>query len=131
MVTVTRRFSFDAAHHLPHYDGKCHNLHGHTYVLDVTVTGEVSFDKNDPKQGMIIDFGDLKKIVNDNVVERYDHQNLNKFFENPTAECMVMFIGEMIEQLLPEGVHLVCAKLWEKYPSSYATYIPAVDIEEM
>ena len=59
MTTVTKLFEFEACHHLPHYDGACHNLHGHSYKLEVTVSGQVSKNENDPKCGMIIDFKDL------------------------------------------------------------------------
>ena len=95
MITVTKRFSFEACHHLPYYKGACHNIHGHSYKLDVTVGGEVIEDKNNEKCGMIIDFKDLKEIVN-RVVNHLDHSNLNEYFENPTAENIAKFICDNI-----------------------------------
>lgn len=126
MVTVTKLFTFDACHHLPHYDGACSNLHGHTYKLEVTVTGRRIKDEENPKCGMIIDFKDLKKIVKDTVIDKYDHSDLNNFFDNPTAEIMVEKIGIDIMRELPKDVSLVSVKLWEKIDSSYAEFSPFV-----
>lgn len=123
MITVTKRFSFEACHHLPYYKGACHNIHGHSYKLDVTVGGEVIEDKNNEKCGMIIDFKDLKEIVNW-VVSHLDHSNLNEYFENPTAETMVNEIGIIISHNLPNNIYLVSVKLWET-DTSYAEYIPS------
>jgi 6-pyruvoyltetrahydropterin/6-carboxytetrahydropterin synthase len=121
MLTVTKRFTFEACHHLPYYEGACHRLHGHSYKLNVTVTGDRITDENNPKCGMIIDFKDLKKIVNKEVIDKYDHTDLNTFFENPTAENMVLAMAYDIEHNLPEGIKLVSVKLWET-EDSYAEY---------
>ena len=121
MITVTKRYGFEACHHLPHYVGACHNLHGHSYKLDVTVGGSVIKDQTNPKCGMIIDFKDLKQIVKEVAVDKYDHSNLNDFFENPTAEIMVKTIACDIIGKLPKGVHLISVKLWET-ESSYAEF---------
>lgn len=126
MVTVTKHFSFEACHFLPHYVGACHNLHGHSYKLDVTVGGSVIKDESNPKWGMIIDFKDLKSVVNEAVVNKYDHSTLNDFFENPTAEIMVKTIAVDIIAGLPKGVHLVSVKLWET-ETSYAEFNPLLD----
>lgn len=121
MITVTKRYGFEACHHLPYYEGPCHNLHGHSYKLDVTVCGNVIKDKNNPKCGMIMDFKDLKQIVKEVAVDKYDHSNLNDFFENPTAEIMVETIAEDIMRKLPLKVSLVSVKLWET-DTSYAEF---------
>ena len=121
MLTLTRRLTFEACHHLPFYDGACHRLHGHSYKMEVTVTGDVITDKENPKCGMIIDFKDLNKLVNDVVISKYDHQDLNQFFSNPTAEIMVAIISHNIMDNLPDGVYLVSVKLWET-EDSYAEY---------
>ena len=96
-------------------------MHGHSYKLDVTVGGRIITDKSSPKQGMIIDFKDLKRIVNKEVIEKYDHSDLNDYFENPTAELMVKRIAVDIIAGLPKGVHLVSVKLWETQ-DSYAEW---------
>lgn len=124
MLTVTKHFGFEACHHLPFYEGACHNVHGHSYKLDVTVGGQII--KDGPKQGMIIDFKDLKKIVKENVVDKLDHSDLNEFYANPTAELMVTDIAYSIMQKLPKEVYLVSVKLWET-EDSYAEYIPSYD----
>ena len=126
MLTVTKHFGFEACHHLPYYEGACHNIHGHSYKLDVTVGGNIIKDTNNPKCGMIVDFKDLKKIVKESVVDRYDHSNLNDFFENPTAEIMVVDIAYSIMQKLPKEVYLVSVKLWET-EDSYAECTPSYD----
>ena len=126
MTTVTKLFEFEACHHLPHYDGACHNIHGHSYKLEVTVSGQVSKNENDPKCGMIIDFKDLKAIVKSVAVDKYDHSNLNEFFPNPTAEIMVKQIAVDIMSKLPQEVYLMSCKLWET-STSYAEWNVSLD----
>ena len=127
MTTVTKLFEFEACHHLPHYDGACHNIHGHSYKLEVTVSGQVSKNDKDPKCGMIIDFKDLKDIVKSVAVDKYDHSNLNEFFPNPTAEIMVKQIAVDIMSKLPQGVYLMSCKLWET-STSYAEWNVSLDV---
>lgn len=127
MIVVTKLFEFEACHHLPHYDGACHNIHGHSYKLEVTVSGQVSKNEKDPKCGMIIDFKDLKAIVNSVAVDKYDHSNLNEFFPNPTAEIMVKQIAVDIMSKLPQGVYLMSCKLWET-STSYAEWNVSLDV---
>lgn len=86
-MRVRRRFDFEAAHELPHHPGKCRRLHGHSYLLVVTVDHPV-----DAGSGLAIDFGDLKKIVNAEVIERLDHRYINDLIDNPTAENMSVWI---------------------------------------
>lgn len=121
MITITKSFNFEASHYLPHHKGKCANLHGHSYKLDVTVSGRIEEDENKPNCGMIMDFADLKAIVHRRVIDNYDHRNLNDFFKNPTAEIMVKKIASDIIEELPKGVHLVSCKLWET-ATSYAEH---------
>jgi len=73
MIRVTKEFTFDMAHALFNYDGPCKNIHGHTYRLQVTVAGYASQDPQNVKCGMLMDFGQLKKVVIENVIEKYDH----------------------------------------------------------
>ncbi|MDP2625041.1 MAG: 6-carboxytetrahydropterin synthase QueD [Candidatus Peregrinibacteria bacterium] len=94
---VTKIFTFDAAHALTKYYGKCENLHGHTFSLHVTVEGPV--DSN----GMVIDFVVLKRMVKRLVLNKLDHQNLNDHFENPSSENLVMWAWDQLKDL---SVHL-------------------------
>ncbi len=73
VVRVTKEFSFEMAHALSGYDGLCREIHGHSYRLFVTVKGTPSGNQADPKFGMVMDFGELKKTVNRLIVDRYDH----------------------------------------------------------
>ena len=123
MRSITKIFTFEACHHLPHYEGACHNLHGHSYKLEVTVGGAIETSTLNPKCGMIMDFKDLKKIVNEVAIDKYDHSNLNDFFPNPTAEIMVKQIAMDVMSKLPVNVFLMSCKLWET-STSYAEYSP-------
>ena len=79
---VTRSFAFEAAHHLPWHPGRCQRLHGHHYRLEVTVEGPVD------EHGVVMDFDDLRAVVEREVVGRYDHRLLNDLLDNPTAELV-------------------------------------------
>lgn len=107
-MKITKIFTFDSAHRLSWHKGKCSNLHGHTYKLEVTVEGLL--DEN----GIVIDFGDLKKIVKKEILDKYDHQDLNKFWDNPTAENMALdFYNVLKKKIKISGL-----RLWET-PNSY------------
>ena len=104
-MRVRRRFSFEAAHHLPRHPGKCRELHGHSYRLVVTVDRPV-----DPVSGLAIDFSELKDIVRREVVDRLDHRYVNDLIDNPTAEVMAAWIWRRLVEPLP-GLDEV--ELWE------------------
>jgi 6-pyruvoyltetrahydropterin/6-carboxytetrahydropterin synthase len=108
-TTVTRSFSFEAAHQLPWHPGRCKRLHGHSYRLEVTVAGAV--DHN----GVVIDFDDVKRIVTTEVVDRFDHQLLNDLIENPTAELVA---ADAWKRLEAAGLPVVKLRLWETADSS-------------
>lgn len=119
-IEVVKQFTFDAAHYLPNYRGKCANLHGHTYILEVGIKEEP-----DQESGMVIDFGRLKQIVERNIIEKLDHQNLNEvdapFFPTsmPTAERMVQWIVKVLRNFWPNELSFV--RLYET-PTSYAEW---------
>jgi 6-pyruvoyltetrahydropterin/6-carboxytetrahydropterin synthase len=81
MLTVTKKFSFEAAHRLPEYDGKCANFHGHRWELEVEVEGPAVKIVHNKKsyRGILLDFGDLKKIINEYIVNYFDHSYINNF----------------------------------------------------
>lgn len=108
MISATKKFSFEAAHHLPGHQGACKNLHGHRYELEVTISGDV-----DLNSGMIMDFSLLKEIVNEVIIQKYDHSYLNDFFINPTAERMVMNFAQDLEKAIGEGISLIKVRLYE------------------
>lgn len=128
-VYITKRATFEAAHHLPNHYSKCANLHGHSYKLEVTISGEI--DKEDietsseaginPEFGMVLDFGTLK-IAMSKLVDKYDHSNLNDYFKLPTAEIMAVSIfNDLVVELAHYNVKVESVKLWET-ESSYAEY---------
>lgn len=92
-MKITRKFIFSAAHHLTDYYGKCENPHGHTYELQVTVGGPIQ------KNGMVVDFALLKQVVEDEILVHLDHQDLNDFFKNPTAELITKFIWKKLKPI--------------------------------
>lgn len=113
VILTVGNFEFEAAHNLIDYKGKCANLHGHSYKLSVSVTGEV-----DENTGMVADFGEIKKIIKSEIIDQYDHTYLNDMFEsNPTAENMVVDFWFMLHKALYEkfgnDVQLYSVKLWE------------------
>lgn len=141
MIRLTKEFRFEMAHALWNYDGLCKHFHGHSYILRVTVIGEPNADSTNPKCGMVMDFGQLKKIVNQEVVDRLDHALvLNKHSEHkallalpqmgerviltdyqPTCENMLMEMAERIAGRLPINVKLHSLRLNET-ANSYAEW---------
>ena len=103
-TSVTRSFTFEAAHHLPWHPGKCQRLHGHSYRLEVTVEGPLDH------QGIVVDFADIKRVVEREVVTRYDHTYLNDLFDNPTAELIAQEIWKTLEAAALPVAHI---RLWE------------------
>ncbi len=110
-MLITKEFTFDSAHKLLNYNGLCANLHGHTYRLQVTLSGPVL------KNGMVYDFVDLKRIVTEKAISKLDHKFINKTIKQSTAENIVIWIWKHLEKDLP----LYEIKLWET-PTSYVTY---------
>jgi 6-pyruvoyltetrahydropterin/6-carboxytetrahydropterin synthase len=127
------------AHALHRYDGACANIHGHSYRLEVTVTGHVITDPKHPKCGMIIDFGDLKQIVQTTVLDEFDHalvlnsETKNNIFNEikniifvdyqPTNENLLVDFAKRIGSALPSDVSLVRLRMYETN-SSFAEWTP-------
>lgn len=119
-VLVSKEFTFDSAHHLHCYEGKCKSLHGHTYKLQVVMRGKVD------DRGITIDFADIKRIAKERIIDRLDHRYLNEVLPpmNTTAENMVVWMYEQLRDALrSEGLFLAVrleeVRLWET-PTSYA-----------
>jgi 6-pyruvoyltetrahydropterin/6-carboxytetrahydropterin synthase len=110
-MMVTKTFGFEAAHKLENYNGKCANLHGHSYSLHVSVKGNV--DSN----GFVMDFCDLKAIVDKKVISKLDHSYLNEIINQPTAENIAKWSWNQLKDI--PGLHEI--KLWET-EKSYVTY---------
>ena len=109
--------TFDSAHYLERYDGPCARMHGHTYKVQVCVAGETL----DEKVGLLMDFKDMKKALND-LVDQLDHQVLNDILDfNTTAELLAKYFYEQLAPTLPSNVILKKVNLWET-PTNCATY---------
>jgi 6-pyruvoyltetrahydropterin/6-carboxytetrahydropterin synthase len=142
LIRVTKEFYFETAHALYGYDGKCKNIHGHSYKLAVTIIGVPNLEKNHPKNGMVLDFGELKKIVKSEIIELFDHatifnqntphlalaETLEKTGQRvilvpyqPTSEMMLLDISEKIKEKLPAEVKLHSLRLYETN-TSYAEW---------
>lgn len=141
-IRITKQFSFEAGHALYGYDGKCKNVHGHSYKLSVTVIGTPILDQANVKFGMVIDFSDLKKIVREEIVDLFDHASvfnkntphvdLAEELKNrghhvilvdyqPTSENMVIDFAKKISDRLPKEILLHSLKLQET-ESSFAEW---------
>lgn len=124
MIRITKEFKFEMAHALHGYDGLCKNIHGHSYRLWVTIRGKVLQEKSHKKDGMVMDFDILKKLVKPTIINKYDHSlvlNANSphaeidfsafekvFFlpYQPTSENLVTDFALQIKSKLPKGVEL-------------------------
>lgn len=141
-IRITKLFSFETGHALHGYDGKCKNVHGHSYKLSVTVIGTPIIDISNVKYGMVIDFSDLKKIVREEIVDLFDHATVfNKNTPHielanelknrghhvilvdyqPTSENMVVDFAKKIKDRLPNDIVLHSLKLQET-ESSFAEW---------
>ena len=86
IIRITKEFKFETSHALSGHDGLCKNVHGHSYKLSVTIIGKPIQEPNNPKHGMVMDFSDLKKIINKIIVEPFDHATvLNYKFQQKTC----------------------------------------------
>src|SRR6478609_9865235 len=141
-IRITKQFNFETGHALYGYDGKCKNVHGHSYKLSVTVIGKPITDRNNVKFGMVIDFSDLKKIVKEEIVDQFDNATVfnkttphielaNELMKRdhdvilvdyqPTSENMVVDFSQRIISRLPENIKLFSLKLQET-ESSFAEW---------
>ena len=142
VIRVTKEFRFEGAHALTGYDGKCRHIHGHSYRLFVTLKGEIKEDKNHPKSGMVLDFSDLKRLVNELIVEPFDHAlilrsdaalagEIAQTYCNvvitefqPTCENLAQHFATLLKARLPEHLTLHSIKLYET-PSSFVEWVAA------
>ncbi|AKO30587.1 6-carboxy-5,6,7,8-tetrahydropterin synthase [[Haemophilus] ducreyi] len=138
MFKIAKEFSFDMAHMLDGHDGKCQNLHGHTYKLQVEVSGELV--SNGAKRGMVMDYSDLKSIVKREILDLMDHAyiyDLNNERESQVAQLLLELYSKvygipsrttaeqiakyMFEKLAQVGLPVSLIRLWET-PTSYCEY---------
>ncbi len=139
MISITKIFRFEAAHAILHYPGSCAHIHGHSYELQVTVQATQPGDDFLKGLGILIDFKELKSLVQQGAISALDHKlilskaylaEVNKNFSEdellvfevePTAENLLIFLRNQIRARLPEGIQLISLKLWETR-DSYAEW---------
>lgn len=140
-IRVTKQFGFEMSHALLNYDGLCRSIHGHSYKLQITVTGEPMNEPGHSKDGMVIDFSMLKKLLQENIISKLDHSlminekapvdkldALGQMYERhhvvpfqPTSENLVVYIAQQVKPLLPEHIALFSVRLFET-SSSFAEW---------
>lgn len=131
VIRITKEFRYEGAHALMGYDGKCRHIHGHSYILYVTVTGSPIDEKGNSKDGMLMDFTDLKAVVNKKIIEPFDHaivlrndspavDEISKNYGNtvivdfqPTCENLINYFAHTIRSELPAEVKLFSLRLYE------------------
>lgn len=110
---LKREFTFDAAHNLVAYHGKCERLHGHTYRIAVILSGYPDHE------GMILDFVKIKTIVNEHIISKFDHTYLNDIISQPSAENIAAYVFKVLDPFFRAPnyeLHEVC--VWESQHSS-------------
>lgn len=140
-LRITREFSFEMAHFLPGYEGPCRNIHGHSFRLFVTLIGEPEKVEGKSSDGMVMDFHQLKLLVNEEIIDKYDHALLVKKgclgeqvrilsgFDNiievdyqPTSENLIEAFADIIKKKIPMGIDLFSLKLYETANSAVEWY---------
>ena len=104
-IRLTKEFHFEMAHALWNYDGLCKNIHGHSYMLEVTIIGEPVSDENSPKLGMVMDFGELKSIINKEIIDRLDHCVV---VNSKMPENQISILSEITERLIVADYQPTC-----------------------
>ena len=131
VLRITKEFRFEGAHALPGYDGRCRNIHGHSYLMYVTVKGEPLNGTSSPKEGMVVDFKELKAVVNEHIIDKFDHalvmrndalmaQEIAAGYPNvmlvdfqPSTENLICYFAQVLKENLPAGAELFSIKLHE------------------
>ena len=147
IIRVTKKFHFEMAHSLFEYDGVCRNIHGHSYNLEITISGKPLQQPGHPKDGMVMDFHELKMLVKQHIIETLDHalmissltspeqtealrkvtNRLNIVGFQPTTENILFHIVAILKPLLPKNVALFSIRLYET-ETSYAEWFAADNV---
>jgi len=138
-IRITKEFRFEAAHALTGYDGTCRHIHGHSYLLFVTIKGKPNDQAGNPKDGMVMDFGAIKELVNKLIIKPFDHallmrndaplatelkehyQKVLVFPFQPTCECLCLHFARLLAPAIPKPATLFSIRLHET-SSSFAEW---------
>ncbi|HYK77271.1 MAG TPA: 6-carboxytetrahydropterin synthase [Daejeonella sp.] len=141
ILRITKEFNFEMAHALYNHDGKCAQIHGHSYCLKVTLRGKVRNEELHSKNGMVMDFGDLKKLIKQQIIDIFDHAlvlngnsphreaiapsagftNILLVPYQPSSENLLLDFVERIHEHFPPNIQLYSLKLRETN-SSFAEW---------
>lgn len=145
-IRLTKEFRFEGAHALTGYDGKCRHIHGHSYVLLVTISGTPNNHSGNPKEGMVMDFGLLKELVQKLIIEPFDHalilrhdavlaSDLKEQYQNvlilpfqPTCEQLCIHFAALLAPAIPDPSKLFSIRLYET-PTSYVEWFASHNID--
>ena len=140
MIKITKIVHFEMAHAIYGYDGRCKDIHGHSYELHVTVTGRDTADTYIPAPGFVVDFKELKRLVYNHIADILDHhlvlseeylksnpevsalEHLLVWKNEPTAENILYYIKDKLGDVLPDHIRLRQLKLYET-KDSYAEWV--------
>ena len=122
IIRLTKEFSFEAAHALDGYDGPCRELHGHSYRLFVTVKGAPLATVGDPKEGMVMDFGVLKRIVNDEIIARHDHALILQ--RSAGTEALRKMLGQQFRNIAEVDYRPTCANMLADFAARIRARLP-------
>jgi len=113
-MIIGKRFTFESAHYLPNHEGKCKNPHGHSYQLFIEIKGAVNRNETNPEWGMVMDYTNFSNIVKEEILDLFDHCNLNDKLPNPTCENLLrLFIGILEEKFSRGPIRLKSVSLKE------------------
>jgi 6-pyruvoyltetrahydropterin/6-carboxytetrahydropterin synthase len=131
-IRISKRFTFEMAHALEGHDGLCAHIHGHSYKMIVTLEGAPRVEPGHPKDGMIMDYSDLKRMVKEKILDEFDHALVLKETHRwegsntrvvrtpyqPTCENLLLDFVARLKDALPESTRLASLELWETEDNS-------------
>lgn len=121
-IRVSKRFHFEMAHALTGHDGPCAHIHGHSYTLDVTVIGIPIDEAASPNNGMVIDFSELKRIVNEEIIVRLDHALVLNQVEGPALSGSH---GPLFARLILTPYQPTCENLLQDFATRIGSRLPS------
>ena len=122
-VRITKEFTFEAVHALEGYDGPCKNIHGHSYALSVTVIGDPSLNQDTPKKGMVMDFGDLKRMIKTSIIDPFDHALILQ--SGAQKESLGMIHGEICDNVIIVGYQPTSENMLIDFAGKIAKLLPS------
>jgi 6-pyruvoyltetrahydropterin/6-carboxytetrahydropterin synthase len=123
-MKITRKMEFDAGHRIPHHGSQCRNLHGHRYVIEITLAGEPITVDGAADEGMVLDFSDVKAILKAEIVDQWDHAfivykgdtEVRQFLESlPGHKTVVLDLVPTAENLAAIAFHKLAVRFAREY----------------